>query len=110
VSAPAACRSHLGFGLERLAQLLGIPVEQAVLEAGGVTADVRHAERGRRQAAEYFTPVLASARWPEIVKRRARSQRGRPQAPQAIAKSLATRRATGAHDAFVAAGISASRS
>lgn len=92
-----------GAVIELLAELVGIPTDQAIAEAGGETAQEQAARRGRELQAKYLTNLSPDAR--ERGQRKGAAARtGKTRSAEAVAKSLATKALNGAQDRFMAAG------
>jgi hypothetical protein len=94
--------------IHALADLLEISYEQALSEAGGVTADQKRAEHNRQLIAAHW-PEPGTPEFFERQRRAARSPKGAPN-PEHTARRLATRKATGGYQRFRDAGDAFARS
>lgn len=94
--------------LAQLAEVLGISLETAIAEAGGITDTEARAAIGKAAAARNFPHDTESRR--PIAQKAGATRRGRPMPRQVIEKGTATRKATGSFDRALGLAIDASRS
>jgi transcriptional regulator with XRE-family HTH domain len=84
--------------LEKLAAYLGIPVEQAIAEAGGTTAEEGRSARGRARGAVFHAQAgtaTSRKRLRPAQEAAQRANRGRRQSTETVEKRMAARKATG---------------
>jgi transcriptional regulator with XRE-family HTH domain len=84
--------------LLRLAELLNIPADQALHEAGGISAEDRRAEQGRELGKNHPEPDVRRER----ARKLGEAWKGRPRSRESIDKSMTTREESGALAKFKA--------
>jgi hypothetical protein len=92
-----------------LADHYGIPFNQAIAEAGGLTAEKRMAKVGRENAARYF-PKVGTEEDRALRRKGGLAQRGKKKPRDAVERGLDTRRKNGDFDRWLAARKAASQS